>query len=67
MCSGRSHLLRYTSIQLVEGLHDMTPVNHWSAILCDLMQHKVMEEFQQVSVSCKGMLSFSRHAASHYR
>ena len=47
-----SHLFRYTRIQLVQSLDDMAPVDDGSAILCHLVQDKIVEELQQVSVSC---------------
>ena len=47
-----SYLFRYTSIQLVQSFDDMTPVNDGSAILGHLVQDKIMEELQQVPVSC---------------
>jgi hypothetical protein len=56
-----AHLFGHTSIQLVEALNHMAPVQHWGAILAHLMQHKVPEELQQIPVPC-----FPRHTHEHY-
>ena len=46
------NLLRHGSIQLIQRLNHVAPVQDGAALLIHLVEHEVAEQLQQVPVAC---------------